>query len=56
MTSKRIASRLGLLALIALVAVLAQQALAVHLGRWLAGVWVGTVELMLRLLGPLFGG
>jgi hypothetical protein len=42
----------GVLAL----ALLTQQALAAQLGRWLAGVWVSTVEIVVRLIAPLFGG
>lgn len=61
MSPPRIPSRLwrraafagaGVLAL----ALLAQQALAAQLARWLAGVWVSTVEIVLRLIAPLFGG
>jgi hypothetical protein len=37
-------------------ALLTQQALAEQLGGWLAGVWVGVMEVVLRLLAPLFGG
>lgn len=39
-----------------LIAVLMQQALAEQLGGWLAGLWFGVVELVLKLLAPLFGG
>lgn len=53
---RRTAYRWGLLALVIALALLTQQALAAQLGRWLAGLWVGTVELVLRLLAPLFGG
>ena len=40
----------------AALALLTQQALAAQLGGWMAGVWMSTVELILRLLAPLFGG
>jgi hypothetical protein len=45
-----------LLGLAVVLALVTQQALAAHLGRWLAGVWMSTVEVVLRLLAPLLGG
>jgi hypothetical protein len=46
----------AVLGLALVLALLTQQALAAQLGRWLAGVWMSTVEVVLRLLAPLFGG
>ncbi len=48
-----------LIAAIAIALVLAlalQQSLALSLASWFAGLWVATMDLVLRLMGPLFGG
>ncbi len=39
-----------------LLALMLQHSLAAGLARWFAGVWVSTMDLVLRLIGPLFGG
>lgn len=52
--SWRTAAIIGLV--VVALALLTQQALAAQLGRWLAGVWVATVELVLGVIAPLFGG
>ena len=36
-------------------ALMVQHSLAASLARWFAGVWVSTLDLVLRLIGPLFG-
>ncbi|MEQ1707168.1 MAG: hypothetical protein ABL864_02425 [Terricaulis sp.] len=47
---------LGAILLAGLLALMLQHSLAAGLARWFAGVWVSTMDLVLRLIGPLFGG
>lgn len=60
MTAQTKSRRGGLLVvaiILALVLALAlQQSLALSLASWFAGIWVATMDLVLRLVGPLFGG
>lgn len=45
---------LGLGAIVAIV-LMTQQALAGALARWLAGLWVSIMDLVLRLIAAVFG-
>ena len=57
--SKRGSGDLFFVAAILLAVVLAlalRHSFAAGLARYFAGVWVATMDLVLRLVGPLFGG
>lgn len=46
---------IAVLALLLVLAVLMQQAIAAGLMRWLAGLWVGTLEIVVSLFAAVFG-
>jgi len=47
---------LGAAVLALVLVLLTQQALAISLGRFVAWLWVSTMDVVLRILGGAFGG
>ncbi len=47
---------LAAIAAVAGLALLTQEAAAARVGRFIGGLWVSTVETVMRLLAALFGG
>lgn len=56
--SKRRGSLLVVLAVAAVIALVAatQHSIAAAIGGWLAGVWIGTMDIVLRLFGAVLPG
>jgi len=56
--SKRRGSAFILLAVLAIIALslATQQSIATAIGGWLAGVWIGTMDIVLRLFGAVLPG
>lgn len=56
--SKKRGSLLVVLAIAVIIALVlaTQQSIAAAIGGWLAGVWIGTMDIVLRLFGAVLPG
>jgi hypothetical protein len=56
--TKRRGSLLVVAAIVVIIALVlgAQQAMAEAAGGWLAGIWIGTMDIVLRLFGAVLPG